>query len=110
DFRSLMIRALSEPWGRTGDLAPVAARLVRQDGALGACLARVVAAWPRRLSADELFGPSGLAAMSGNRLLRCVLETAGVSDVELERLLTAVRSAMLELAVADESGGNKELL
>ena len=78
DFRALMVRALSEPWGRTNDLAPVAARLVKQDAALAACMARVAQAWPRRLPADELLGPAGIAPISGNRLLRCVMEAGGV--------------------------------
>src|SRR5215510_463630 len=107
DFRSLMIRALSEPWGRTNDLASVAARLVKQDAALKACMARVAQAWPRRLPADELLGPSGLAPISGNRLLRCVLETGPVADLALERLMTALRFAALEIASAEgsEDGG-----
>ncbi len=110
DFRSLMIRALSEPWGRTNDLAPVAARLVKQDGALKACMARVMEAWPRRLPADELLGPSGIAPISGNRLLRCVMEAGGVSDLGLERLLTALRFAALELASAAEGSGDEDML
>jgi SAM-dependent methyltransferase len=69
-----------------------------------------MAAWPRRLAADELFGPSGIVPISGNRLLRCLLETAGVGDFELERFLTAVRFATLELASADASGRNEGLL
>jgi tetratricopeptide (TPR) repeat protein/2-polyprenyl-3-methyl-5-hydroxy-6-metoxy-1,4-benzoquinol methylase len=101
DFRALMVRALSEPWGRTNDLAPVAARLVKQDAALATCMARVAQAWPRRLPAHELLGPSGIAPISSNRLLRCVMEAGGVSDLGLERLLTALRFAALEIA----SGG-----
>ncbi len=97
DFRALMVRALSEPWGRTNDVAPVAARLVKQDVALKACMARVSQAWPRRLPADELLDPAGIAPISGNRLLRCVMEAGGVSDHELERLLTALRFAALEI-------------
>src|SRR6266851_1106424 len=33
-FRAIMVRALSEPWGRADDLAPLAVRLVRQDTAI----------------------------------------------------------------------------
>ena len=110
DFRALLIRALSEPWGRPHDLAAVAAGAIKQDLALRACIRRVLAHWPRRLPAGELLGPDGLAAISGNRLLQCLLEAAPVADIDLERLLTSLRSAMLETAagadasfVADES-------
>src|SRR5262249_29178303 len=30
-FRSLLSRALADPWGRANDLAPVAARVIKQD-------------------------------------------------------------------------------
>jgi tetratricopeptide (TPR) repeat protein/SAM-dependent methyltransferase len=100
DFRALLIRALSEPWGRANDLAAVAARSVKQDGGIAACLGRAVEAWPRRLPAHDLLGQTGLAAICGHRLLRCLMESATIGDVELERLLTALRCAMLELASA----------
>ena len=47
----------------------------------------------------ELLGPDGLAAISGNRLLQCLLEAAPVADIDLERLLTRLRSAMLEIGL-----------
>jgi tetratricopeptide (TPR) repeat protein/SAM-dependent methyltransferase len=100
DFHALMIRALSEPWGRANDLAPAAARVVKQDGVIKSCIARVMEAWPRPLPARELLGQSALAAISRHRLLRCLMESASIADIELERLLTAARFAMLEIACA----------
>ena len=94
DFRALLIRALSEPWGRPHDLATVAAAAAKQDRALGACIRRVLQHWPRRLALREWLGPDGLAAISGNRLLQCLLEAAPVADMDLERLLTGLRSAI----------------
>jgi tetratricopeptide (TPR) repeat protein len=102
DFHALMMRALSEPWGRASDLAPAAARLIKRDGALAASMARALEAWPRCLEPDMLLGRSGLAAISGNRLLRCLMDSAGIADVELERWLTAVRFALLEIAAATD--------
>src|SRR5262249_55744443 len=93
DFRSLLMRALSEPWGRGNDRAGPAARLVKQDGAVAACIARVIRAWPRRLPARDQFGPSGLAAISRHDVLRRLMESASICDIELERLLTAIRFA-----------------
>jgi tetratricopeptide (TPR) repeat protein/SAM-dependent methyltransferase len=117
DFRSLMMRALSEPWGRVNDLAPVAARVVKQDSTISGCIARVTKAWPRRLPARELLSRATLTAISGQRLLHCLMESAVISDIGLERLLTAVRFAMLELApgadvgaVVDETISEQEIL
>jgi tetratricopeptide (TPR) repeat protein/SAM-dependent methyltransferase len=117
DFRSLMIRALSEPWGRANGLASIAARAVKQDAAVRACMARAAAARPPRLPADELLGPGGLGAVLRHRLLICLMQLAGISDMELELLLTAVRFAMLEVAsttttseVAREAGSNDEIV
>jgi len=98
DFRALVLRALLEPWGRPSDLASTALGLLKQTGAVRDCMARVAAAWPRRLSAGELFGPAGLSAVAQDRLLRCVLETAPIADVDFERFLTSARSAMLDMA------------
>ena len=86
DVRALMVRALSGPWGRANDLAPAAAKLVKQSGAIAACVKRATDAWPRRLTADELFGPDGIAAVAQDPLLQCLLQTAVVADIELERI------------------------
>ena len=103
DFRSLMIRALSEPWGRANDLAAAAARVVKQDSVIKSCIARAVAAWPRRPPARELLDRSALTAISRHRLLRGLMESASIGDIELEQLLTALRSAMLEIACATDA-------
>jgi tetratricopeptide (TPR) repeat protein/SAM-dependent methyltransferase len=103
DFRALMLRALAEPWGRANDLGPVAARLIKQDPTISGVLRRVMETWPRRLSADALLDAAGLAAFSGNRLLHCLMQSAAISDIGAERLLTAVRCAMLERAAKPDS-------
>ncbi len=103
DFGSLMVRALSEPWGRANDLAFAAARIVKRHGAIRACIARVMEAWPRRPSARELLGGSALTAISHHRLLRCLMESAAICDIELERLLTAMRCALLEVVSRHDS-------
>ena len=103
DFRSFLFRALQEPWGRANDLAPVVAAITKQDSAIGIAAARAMEAWPRRLPAHELLDRATLGAIARHRLLRCLLESATVGDVELERLLTAVRSAMLEMICAADN-------
>jgi SAM-dependent methyltransferase len=103
DFRALLVRALSEPWGRPNDLTRIAAAAIKQDRALRPVIARVLEAWPGRLSVEALFGREGLAAFSRNHLLRCLLEAAAIADLELERVLTGLRSAMLEIASAADA-------
>src|SRR5262249_13804614 len=102
DFRPLLICALSEPWGRPGDLAAVAARLVKQDSEIRSCTARIMTAWPRRLAGDELLDPWALAAICGHPLLRCLMQATAIADIELERLLTGIRFALLQSASAED--------
>ena len=103
DVRELFIRALSEAWDRPAQFAIAAAPLITLRAGVAELIARVNRAWPTRLSASELFGPAGVAAtgvatLAEDRLLRCLLATDLACDMELERLLTVTRSAMLELA------------
>ena len=100
ELRPLLIRALSESWGRANDLAAAAARMVKRDGAIAPSVTRVLDAWPGRVPAHELLEPAALAAISGDRLLRQLMQSAPIVDIELERLLTAIRLALLEIACA----------
>jgi SAM-dependent methyltransferase len=97
----LLLRALTEGWARPRELASVCISLIKLDGVVNDCIARVNAAWPARLSATQLFGPSGLAALSRDRLLCGLLECDPVTDIGLERFLTNVRYAMLTTSAAD---------
>ena len=104
DFRAIMVRALSEPWGRANDLAPLAISLIRQDAAVRTCLDAATETGVAAPAPQELLGGEGFAAIANNRPLQCLLESAPVCDVGLERLLTRVRSAMLATASAAEGG------
>jgi Tfp pilus assembly protein PilF/SAM-dependent methyltransferase len=99
-FRGLITRALSEGWTRPGELAALAADLFRRSDAGRSCVERAVAAWPRRLAAAELWDADERAAVSGDRLLRALLESAPVCDIALERFLTSARSAVLDMAAS----------
>ncbi len=103
ELKPLVLRALSEPWTRPSTLSAVCARLVKIDGVLGESIVRATRAWPRRLPAPELLGPRGLEVLTGDRLLQCLLAVTPVTDIELERFLTAVRCSMLDAAEASSS-------
>jgi tetratricopeptide (TPR) repeat protein/SAM-dependent methyltransferase len=98
DLRRLMVEALSEPWARPNEVGPIAASLVKSDPAVRECIARASHAWPRRLPARELLGASGFGAISDCRLLACLMESTPICDLALERFLTAIRHAILEVA------------
>ena len=100
DLHDYLIQALSEPWGRPSDLARFIAIFLKCDGATSVCIRRVTSAWPRRLPPREIFSPAELAEICDDRLLRCLLETTIVCDIEFERFLTAARHTMLEAATA----------
>jgi tetratricopeptide (TPR) repeat protein/SAM-dependent methyltransferase len=99
-FRDLVIRALTEGWGRSADLSPLAAFLVITSEAGHAAIDRVLSA-PDPSLIDG--APSVLSALSEDRLLRAMLESAPVRNEILERFLTALRSSLLRLAHQTEA-------
>lgn len=103
-IRSLMVRALNEPWGRPADLAPAAAELLKRDGYLGACIARAAAASPEFLSARALYEADGPSALLDDTLLFAFLNNAPNPDLDIERFLTAARHLLLEAAVGAQVG------
>ncbi len=106
-FRTAVIRALAEPWARPSELARASADLVKLTPGIGDCVARAAQAWPRYLSAQELFGPVGPAVFSADELLCGLLSSTQNIDVALERFLTMARRLMLNTAIGaprDEFG------
>lgn len=93
--RSLIVRAMSEPWGRPGDLAAVSINLLKPDRVIREAIGRAMLAWPRRLEKCELFEKDGLRAFYENPVLRCLMETIPVCDIGLEQFLTMVRKNLL---------------
>jgi SAM-dependent methyltransferase len=98
DMREFVVRALSEPWVRPNKVVSACLAIVRADRRIDQCIERAAAAWPTRLSAEQLFGPSGLAAACNDRVLTALLENALIVGVEMERLLTQARAIFLDAA------------
>jgi 2-polyprenyl-3-methyl-5-hydroxy-6-metoxy-1,4-benzoquinol methylase len=101
DLRDDLARAMSEPWGRPADLARFAANLIKRSGAIGACIRHIAASWPKVSAPHELVGPAELAEIYRDRLLRCLLETTIVFDLEFERFLTVLRRMLLAAALGE---------
>jgi SAM-dependent methyltransferase len=83
----------------------VRAMLVAVNPTLGEGMKRAAGAWPQRLPARDLLGSSGFDAICADALLRRVLESTTVRDVDLERLLTSIRLELLRTA-QDVAGGD----
>lgn len=98
DIRHLVIRAISEAWGRPADLASACISLIKCDLTVRECIERATIAWPARMSGQTLFGPSGFASVAQDQLLHALLVNAPACDMELERFLTMARFSMLEAA------------
>ena len=84
----------------------VVATLLNVNPAIRAGVSRVASAWPRQLPAHDVLGPEGLASISNDPLLLCMLETATVRDLKLERYLIAVRQLIVDMASAPSHGDN----
>lgn len=98
EFRELVVRALAEGWGRPSELAPCAIVLTKQNAVLQAAIARTTAAWPRRLPMPDVLAGADFAAITDDRLLRCLLESVPLPDIPMERFLTCARAGVLALA------------
>jgi Flp pilus assembly protein TadD/2-polyprenyl-3-methyl-5-hydroxy-6-metoxy-1,4-benzoquinol methylase len=107
ELRTAMIRALAEAWERPSELAHTSASLIKNHALTGACVKRAARAWPRHLSASELFGVGGLAALAEDELLCTLLVSANNADIDIERFLTMARRTLLEAGIhnnADDTG------
>jgi tetratricopeptide (TPR) repeat protein/SAM-dependent methyltransferase len=110
DFRDVVLRALSETWSRPQNLAPIAARILKQDAGIKPYIEQANVAWPTRLRGSDLADAEGLRLLSRQPLLLVVLENANISDVVLERFLTSLRFALLDRASATSEAVDPELV
>ena len=97
-LRDTLIRALTEPWCPPGELARAGADLVKLNPDIVRCITRATDAWPQRLSAHDLFGSAGFDTVATDPLLRALLDSTPICDLELERFLTMARQIMLNAA------------
>ena len=101
--RQYVIRALSDPWCRTGQLVPASLALIKSNRDAGQCIERAAASWPTALSKEDLFGPEGLAALATDDLLSAVLENTPAAGLDFEHFLTMARQALLLDVLASQS-------
>jgi Tfp pilus assembly protein PilF/2-polyprenyl-3-methyl-5-hydroxy-6-metoxy-1,4-benzoquinol methylase len=99
-LRSVLLRAWAELWIRPNHLASLSIALIKANPAVAGAIGRAKRA-PPASTLDELWGPAGLAAPAGDRLLRYLMECTPAADADLERVLTATRRLVLDLAASD---------
>lgn len=97
EHRALVTRALVEGWGRPKEFARFALSLVKLNPEIATCIRQARSVYPRRLPAHELISAATLEAVAGDQLLRCVMESTRVQDIEIELFLTAARALLLDL-------------
>jgi SAM-dependent methyltransferase len=86
-----------------------AVQAVLQTPVIAGCLHRMTAAWPRPLTAAELFGPGGVAGIAAQALLICSLRLVRICQPGMEHFLTRLRALMLERAGGRVIVDTKEL-
>jgi 2-polyprenyl-3-methyl-5-hydroxy-6-metoxy-1,4-benzoquinol methylase len=112
--RERILRALAEPWGRSAEVAAAVAPMLEADTVVGGCVRRALEAWPGRLEAEALYGPTGFACVAGDTLLLGLLDASPIASPGLERLLTLARAVLLDAAVrsgpylVDDGGADRE--
>lgn len=100
-FRQLLL-LMPELFDTYADLIAI---LIQVNPVIKDAMVRVSVAWPKLLPAKEFLGPAGIAAIAGDPLLRVMLESIAVRDIDLERVLTSVRRSVLRRAA--DSGDKK---
>src|SRR5262245_59959586 len=67
---------------------------ILQNPSIGMCVARIEEAWPLPVD-GELFSPATLEAIANDIFFRCSLESVSLHGIPIERLLIALRGALL---------------
>ena len=106
-IRSLMVRAISEPWCRPSDLMEAAVSLIKLTPSITECIMRSTDAWPLRLTKTSLFTPLSIEILSSDYLLHYILTTAPIGNYDFEKFLTMVRYILL--ITATEAASNDDV-
>jgi tetratricopeptide (TPR) repeat protein len=69
--------------------------LAKRSQSIASLLRNLEGAWPRQLGLTELLGIQGASPLGREPMLLALLQTRPIHDLELERLLTAVRRGLL---------------
>jgi tetratricopeptide (TPR) repeat protein/2-polyprenyl-3-methyl-5-hydroxy-6-metoxy-1,4-benzoquinol methylase len=96
----VLLRAWAGLWIRPNHLSTLTIALIKANPAVAGAIAHAKRA-AQTPALEDLWGPTGLAAPAGDRLLRYLMEYTPAADADLERVLTATRRIVLDLAASD---------
>jgi SAM-dependent methyltransferase len=106
EIRDIIALALREVWAKPHELFGIARGILTSNSIIGPAIRRATAAWPRRLSLDELLGPNGISQIAVDPLLPALLERGRILDLEIERFVTSLRACLLEIVTRDRDHQN----
>jgi tetratricopeptide (TPR) repeat protein/SAM-dependent methyltransferase len=93
ELRDVLTAAIGEPWSRPRFFARLAGAVLKNRGAVADAFAN--------LQHGSALPPETLCSLAADSLLRSLLETTPVADLQLEALLTAARRGILALCADD---------
>ena len=108
EFRALMSRARREGWARPGELTSAAIAVIKGEPHVARAIQAAMQAWPQRLAPGAC--AQAIGALVQDDLARAVLDNAPVNDIGLERLLTTVRTILLDAATQAKSEISREMI
>ncbi|MEI8154360.1 MAG: tetratricopeptide repeat protein [Hyphomicrobiales bacterium] len=108
-LRGLLLRALTEPWGRQSEFTPACTAFLTLNPAIRDGMARAAEAWPRILPAVDLLSPASLSEVAHDELFRALLQSAPVCTLGLERFVTTLRFNLLAAVRSGDAVTEPEL-
>jgi hypothetical protein len=108
ELRAVVARAVSQAWGRFDEFSAGATNLAKHGPQIAGAIARVAKAWPTLLNGDDLWTAAQRTAICSDPLLLALMEATTVADLDLERLLTNARFALLQHALTPAATGGVE--
>jgi tetratricopeptide (TPR) repeat protein/SAM-dependent methyltransferase len=101
ELRGLLLDALLEPWGRPSEVVGAVEHHIKAYPATMRLIERAAGA---DVPGKSLLETAEFESLAADELLRCLLTCAPVCDAALERLLTRLRSALLETVAQGGDG------
>ena len=97
-IQDLLARALTEPWMQPHELSGIVVGVLRHEAVLGATLDRVLTVKSSGTPTLNPLTAKDIDVLARNQLLLALLQTGKIADINLEKLLTATRAALLDIS------------
>lgn len=94
--RALIARAVAEAWIRPAALMPAVIPVLKAHTFAGLAIRRIVEGWGKTPAHDLLPTDAEIETAASEPLLRTLLEAAPITDIDVEKFLTALRAGLLQ--------------